>query len=137
MSSLPKNDPDAVVEFHRRLIQSLLESEKVVKALSGDPCRMGISLQEPDIRMRLVIDGARSCMQLVDPDDKTVDDPCLSMKWETALKFWLGDLDIMSAVLNRAIKIEGQNVDPLFRLKSVLNEARQASNEIVREFGWG
>lgn len=136
MSSVPKNDPDAIVEFHRRLIQSLLESEKVVAALSGDPCRIGISLQEPDIRLRLMIDGARSSLQLVDPSDETVDDPRLSMKWETALKFWLGDLDIMSAVLNRTIKIEGQNVDPLFRLKSVVNEAGQASSEIVREFGW-
>jgi len=129
-------DPEAIFEFHTKLIEKLLEYDDVVAALSGNSEEMGIYITDPATRLRLVIDGADTHLVQIDPSDKSVDDPRITMKWMTALKFWHGDLDIMGALLTGVVKVEGQNMDPLFRLKSVVHRAKKATTDTASEMGW-
>jgi putative sterol carrier protein len=129
-------DPDQIFEFHKRLVEKLLEFEDITAAFSGENEQIGIYITDPDVRLRLVIKGADTHLIKVDPGDETQDDPRLIMKWKTALKFWQGNLDIMGALLSGAVKVEGQNMDPLFRLKSVVYRAKDASVEVAKELGW-
>lgn len=136
MGDVPTSDPHVIVEFHKKLIEKLLESEEVLTALSGESGEIGIRLDEPRIALRLRIDGENTALEMVDSPDEPSVGPRISMKWETALRFWRGDLDIMGALLRGDIRIEGQDMEPLFRLKSVVYKAREASRQVERELGW-
>ncbi len=125
-----------IYEFHRKLIEKLLESDEVIASLSGETGSIGIILSDPSLRLRLVIDGSKTRLGTVNSSDGSVDDPSILMTCETALKFWLGDLDIMSAVLNGSIRVEGMNMDPLFKLKSIISQAREISQAVAEELGW-
>jgi putative sterol carrier protein len=136
MQDVPTRDPAIIVEFHRKLIEKLMESDEVANALSGEKEKIGITLSDPDVRMRLNIDGKNTALGMVEAEDEPADDPMISMRWATALRFWKGDLDLMSAVLTGKIKVQGTNMDPLFRLKSVVYRAREASADVAKEMGW-
>jgi putative sterol carrier protein len=136
VGNVPTSDPHVIVEFHRKLIEKLLESEEVLAALSGETGEIGIRLDEPRIALRLRIDGENTALETVDPSDEPAAGPRISMKWETALKFWRGDLDILAALIRGDIRIEGQDMEPLFRLKSVVYKAREASRLVEQELGW-
>ena len=136
MGSVPTTDRDLIVRFHQRLIEELITDEEVVVAMSGSPCVMGIILKEPDIRLRLSIDGASTILSPVEDENEPIDDPRIIMTWPTAYKFWQGSLDIMSAVLTGAVRVEGSDMDPLFQLKSIVHKAREASRTVADEMGW-
>jgi len=133
---IPTRDPDEIVDFHKKLVNKLLESKEVRSGLSGEKGRIGINLHDPDISLMLTIDGTDTTLDRVEDEDQNPADTCISMKWDTALRFWRGELDIMSALLTGAIKIDGRNLDPLFRLKSIVYKAQEASEEVARELGW-
>jgi putative sterol carrier protein len=133
---VPTSDPTEILEFHRKLIKKMLESESVVNSLSGEPGDVGITLADPVLRLKLTLDGLDTKLEALGDADTTPVDPTLKMKWETALNFWLGNVDPVSAFFTGKIKLEGSNMDPLFKLKSVVEEARQASREVAAEFGW-
>lgn len=114
----------------------MLESENVVDTLSGEPGNVGITLVDPDLRLKLTLDGINTKLESIDTGDSAQVDPTLKMKWETALNFWLGNIDPVSAFFTGKIKLEGQNMNPIFKLKSVVEEAKQASREVAEEFGW-
>ena len=136
MGSVPTTDRDQIVRFHQRLIEKMLEDEEVVVAMSGEPCELGILLSEPEIRLRLEVNGVNSRLYEVDGGDIKVDNPRILMKWSTAYRFWQGTLDLMSAVLNGSVRIEGTDMDPLFQLKSIAHKAQDASRVIADEMGW-
>ncbi len=136
VGNVPTSDPADVFEFHRRLIEKLLEYEDVLNAFSDEGSELGIYITEPDVRLRLIIDGRNSELIKVDPDDEKVDDPRITMSWSVAYKFWFGSIDIMSALLTGSIKVEGQNMDPLFKLKSIVSRAREACEVVSSELGW-
>jgi len=114
----------------------MIEDDEVVVAMSGDVCELGILLKEPDIRLRLSINGAETRLFEVKEDDESVDDPRIIMSWQTAYKFWQGKLDLMSSVLNGSVRVEGSNMDPLFQLKSIVHKAQEASQAVSEEMGW-
>ncbi|MCX6647391.1 MAG: SCP2 sterol-binding domain-containing protein [bacterium] len=136
MGYVPTSDPTEILRFHRKLIEKMLESESVVNSLSGEPGDVGITLADPVLRLKLTLDGLDTKLEALGDDDTTPVDPTLKMKWETALNFWLGKIDPISAFFTGKIKLEGSNMDPLFKLKSVVEEAKQASREVAAEFGW-
>jgi putative sterol carrier protein len=136
LGNVPTSDPIVILDFHRRLIGKMLESESVVNSLSGEPGDIGITLSDPVLRLKLTLDGLDTKLETLADTDTTPVDPTLKMKWETALNFWLGKIDPVSAFFTGKIKLEGSNMDPIFKLKSVVEEAKQASIEVAAEFGW-
>jgi len=133
---IPTRDPDQIVEFHKRLVQKLLESKEVQAGLSGETASIGIIIIDPDVNLLLTVDGGDTTLEFPETLDKSREDTIITMKWDTALRFWQGQLDIMGALLTGAIKIDGKNLDPLFRLKSIVYKAQEASEEVARELGW-
>ncbi len=134
--NVPTRDPAEILDFHRKLIGKMLETEAVVKALSGEPGDIGITLSNPTLRLKLTLDGADTILTSFDDGDTNAVDPTITMTWETALGFWLGEIDPISAFFTGKIKIEGQDMDPLFKLKSIVSEAQEASRQVVKELGW-
>ncbi len=129
------SDPDVVVDFHEKLIQRLLESEQVLAVLEGQTGVIGVHVKDPDVAMRINIDGENTRIERVDGGEEELEDARITMRWDTALRFWQGSLDIMGALFTGKIKVSGVNMDPLFRLKSIISEAKQASREVAEELG--
>lgn len=135
MAKVPTNDPERILEVHQQLVERLRTNPEVASVMEGEIATIGIHLTEPDINLRLSLNGADSSLvRILEGDDKE-DDVKISMKWETAHKFWLGQVDIMRALLTGKIKITGPNMDPLFRLKSIAQFACQTYQEITKEMG--
>ena len=136
LGNVPTSDPSEILEFHCKLIAKMLENESVVNSLSGERGDVGIILADPAMKMKLTLDGVDTRLESLDDGDLTSVDPTLRMRWETALNFWLGKIDPVSAFFSGKIKLEGRNMDPLFKLKEVVDEAKEASREVAAEFGW-
>jgi putative sterol carrier protein len=136
VAKVPTTDPATIIDIHRRLVERLRMLPDVAASLAGEPASIGIRLSDPSINLRLNLNGADSNLIEIPTGDETVDDVTISMKWETAHRFWSGDADLMSSLLTGKIKVEGPNMDPLFRLKAIVNQARDAYRSLSAEFGW-
>ena len=136
MVDIPTRDPDQIVDFHKRLVEKLLESKEVQAGLSGDKASIGIAIRDPDVNLLLTVNGSDTTLERRNNLEQGKEDTTITMRWDTALRFWRGQLDIMGALLTGAIKIDGKNLDPLFRLKSIVYKAQEASEEVARELGW-
>jgi len=136
LTTLPTRERSTIIEFHQKLIERLISNNKVVEALDGVSGDIGITIQDPEVRLRLIMDGANTRLIEVNGDDTIPDDPHLKMAWETAYNFWMGRLDIMSALFTGKVKIEGQKMDPLFNLKNIVPYARDACVDVATEMGW-
>jgi putative sterol carrier protein len=104
--------------------------------MAGEPASIGIHLTDPEIELRLNLNGADSELVEIPAGQPIQNDVTITMKWEIAHRFWSGDIDLMSALLTGKIKVEGSNMDPLFRLKSIVDQAREAYKELSKEYGW-
>jgi putative sterol carrier protein len=133
---IPTRDPNQIVEFHKRLVQKLLESKEVQAGLTGEKASIGIVIKDPDVNLLLTVNGGDTTLERAETLEKEQVDTTITMRWDTALRFWGGKLDIMGALLTGAIKIDGKNLDPLFRLKSIVYKAQEASEEVAHELGW-
>jgi len=136
VAKVPTTDPATIIAIHKRLVERLRAEPDVASALAGEPASIGIRLSEPSISLRLNMNGADSNLVEIMDGDTSVSDVTISMKWETAHRFWSGDADLMSSLLTGKIKVEGPNMDPLFRLKAIVNQAREAYKSLADEFGW-
>ena len=136
VAKVPTTDPATIIALHTRLVERLRSSPEVAAAMAGEPACIGIHLTEPDIDLRLRLNGAESSLVQAVDGEETVCDVIITMKWETAHRFWSGDIDLMSSLLTGKIKVEGPNMDPLFRLKSIVHKARESYMELSKEYGW-
>ena len=135
-AKVPTTDVATIIAVHRRLVENLRCIPEVAAALAGEPASIGIHLTCPEIFLRLNLAGANSELAEVPECDMAANDVNITMKWEIAHRFWSGDIDLMSALLTGKIKVEGRNMDPLFRLKSIVDQARDAYKELSKESGW-
>ena len=134
VTDIPTSDPEVIVEIHRNLIAKLLESPEAIEKLSGNPMQVGIILSDPDVSLILTLDGANTTLTQSGESDPDID-PTIQMSWETAHKFWLGNMEIMSAVFTGKVRLQGKNMDPLFRMKGVVDVARKVYSEIINDIG--
>lgn len=132
---LPTTDPAEITDLLSRMIVRLKDCPEALSALSGTPGTIRIRLTDPDVDLRLNLAGDETFMGPNEAGDDGSYDTTISMRWETAHGFWAGSLDLMSALMMGTVKIEGSNLDPLFRLKSLLTPAREIYLELVREYG--
>ena len=132
MTDLPTTDPARIVELHQRLIDSLREQPEVAASLRGEPAVINIRLTEPDINLKLTLAGDETALVAAGSDDPDPD-VTISMSWRVANEFWAGALDLMAALMTGKIKIEGPNMDPLFRLKTLVPAARETYNRLLTE----
>jgi putative sterol carrier protein len=133
VSKVPTTDPARIIALHVSLVERLRARPDVAVALAGEPASIVIRLKDPDIVLRLMLDGSKSALTSIDAVDSDIDDVTITMKWETAHRFWLGEADLMSSLLTGKIKVEGRNMDPLFRLKTIVHQAQDAYKEILSE----
>jgi hypothetical protein len=136
VTKVPTTDPAKIVAVHTRLVERLRAAPDIAAALAGEPANIGIHLTDPAIRLRLKLDGPNSSLLEAPEGDGEKDDVVITMKWETAHGFWSGDVDLVSSLLTGKIKVQGDNMDPLFRLKAIVNQAKIAYNQLCKEYGW-
>lgn len=134
MTDLPTTDPSAVLELHKLMIDRLKDRPEAVALLDGDCGSIRIVLRNPGIALSLVLDGKNTRLEQITSDNGEWD-TTVSMPWKTAHEFWSGRLDLMGAIMDGSIKIDGKNLDPLFRLKALLRPAQQIYLDLVAESG--
>jgi len=85
---------------------------------------IGINYRDPEIKFAIECrkDGARF---IPNKDGEISPDVTITMDWETAHKFWMDDLDLLSALLSRTIILTGDfaalyNLRPLFKETSAI-----------------
>jgi len=93
---------------------------------------IGINYRDPEMKFVIVCkpDGARL---VLNADGEFKPDISITMDWETAHKFWMDDLDILSAVLNRKIILAG-NIAELYNLKPLFKETSSIYQKLALEF---
>jgi len=134
--SVPTTEPKEIINLHIKLMERLMELPEVLEAVGGEPASVGIKLLEPEVNLRLVLDGRRSRLEEMGKEERE-DEVTITMKWETAHKFWLGKLNLTAALLTGKIKVEGRDMDALFRLKSIIPQACEEYIRLTEELKGG
>lgn len=133
MTDLPTTDPHEIIELHAELISRLIATPEGTQGFSGSEKVIALKLRQPDITMKLWLNGADSNLTgLVDGEELKADVSVI-MNWELAHRFWSGGVDLISQLLIGKVRVEGGDMDPLFRLKALVPIARELYKQLVNE----
>ena len=133
MADVPTSDPSEIVDIHSELIRRIVATPEGAQGFSGNEKVIGLKIKDPDVTMRLVLSGGDTNLTGVGPDEDLKANISVVMSWEIAHKFWSGKLDLMGQLLTGKVKVEGGDMDPLFRLKALLPKAREVYSQIITE----
>ncbi|HEX9744075.1 MAG TPA: SCP2 sterol-binding domain-containing protein [bacterium] len=133
MTELPTIEPSEIIELHTELISRLAATPEGSQGFSGVDKVIGFKLKDPDVVMKMTLSGENSNIVGVGENEALDANISVTMPWEVAHKFWSGKLDLMGQLLMGKVKVEGGDMDPLFRLKGLVPKAREVYAEIMKE----
>ena len=131
---LLNNDPVKIRELFRLFFEDIFSHEHLKKGFANIDKVIEIVYRSPD--MKFVIDCNKDSVRfLPDADGEYKPDVSIKMDWSTAHKFWMGDLDAITALFNQRITISG-DAGALLDLKPMFRETSEIYKKVYnREFG--
>jgi hypothetical protein len=93
---------------------------------------ISINYRDPEIKF-VIVCKPDSTKFVPNADGEFNPDITITMDWETAHHFWMDDLDILSAVLNRKIVLGGNFAD-LYNLRPLFKETSSIYQKLAMEY---
>lgn len=128
----PTNDPAKILNLFGEFFDDIIAVEHLNNGFQNLDKVIGISYSNPDIKFAL--ECRKEKVKFV-PDGDYESDVTIIMNWETAHKFWMGELDIISALFEQRIKIKGDAAS-LLALKPLFDETSEIYKRVyLKHFG--
>jgi putative sterol carrier protein len=112
-------DVEKIEALFKAFFNDIFSREHLQEGFAKLDKTIGITYRDPDMKFALVC-RKNDAKFILNVDGEIQPDVTITMDWETAHKFWMDDLDLLSALLTRSIILTGDfttlyNLRPLFK----------------------
>ena len=124
-------DTEKIEALFKAFFADIFSREHLQEGFSQLNKVIGINYRDPEMKFAIVCraDGARF---IPNADGEYNPDVTITMDWETAHRFWMDDLDILSALLNQSITLKGDFV-ALYNLRPLFKETSDIYRKLASE----
>ena len=122
-------NPEIIEKLFNDFFDIVFSSDDLNKGFRKLNKKVEIVYRKPEMKFILDCSIDEVCF-IPNADDSLKPDVTIIMDWETAHKFWMGTLDIMSALIDQRIKIKGDAAS-LLDLKPLFKETSDIYKQIV------
>ncbi|MFH1514124.1 MAG: SCP2 sterol-binding domain-containing protein [bacterium] len=128
------NDPAKIKNLFGDFFDDIIAVERLNNGFQNLDKVIGISYSNPEIKF--LLECRKDKVKFIPDGDGTFKpDVTIIMNWETAHKFWMGELDTISALFDQRIKVKGDAAS-LLVLKPLFDETSEIYKRVfLKHFG--
>ena len=128
------NDPAKIKKLFGDFFNDIIAVEHLNNGFQNLDKVIGISYTNPEIEF--MFECRKGNVKFIsEVDGSCKPDVTIYMNWETAHKFWMGELDTISALFDQRIKVKGDAAS-LLMLKPLFDETSEIYKSVfLKHFG--